>query len=112
MVWLIHQLIRWSVIGVRVLVIGPTSFQPMRRRPVTEEVAIPHGNRPPYQQFTYGPMMIRVWRNWDTRGELYLNLDIVRQVGRGRTAKSFRPDDLDDVERCIHKIRAWLRDSN
>ena len=112
MVWLIHQLVRWTVISIRVLFIGPTSFQPIRRRPAVDEVAIPHGNRPPFQQFAYGSMMIRVWRNWDKRGELYFNLDFVRQVGRGRTARSFRPGDLDDVERCLHKIRAWLRDSN
>ena len=87
MVWLIHQLIRWTVIGTRVLLLGPMSFQPLHRRPAVEEVTIPHGNRPPFQQFTYGSMTIRVWRNWNQRGELYFNLDIVRQVGAGRTAK-------------------------
>lgn len=112
MVWLVQQLMRWLALGVRAVLIGPPSFQSKRSKFAMVEVTIPEGNRPPFQQFTYGSATIRAWRNWNARGEVYFNLDFVRQVGRGRLAKSFRPEDLDDVERCVHKMRAWLRESN
>ncbi len=112
MVWLVHQLIHGFCVGVRTIFIGPPSFQPMRKKPAGEDASIPYGNRPPFQQFTYGCVTIRAWRNWNVRGALYFNLDLVRQVGLGRVAKSFRPEDLDDVERCVHKMRASLRESN
>ena len=106
MIWLIHQLVRGLKVSIRGIFIGPPSFQPRRKRQVETPLAIPHGNRPPFQQFAYGPMLVRVWQNWSKRGELYFNLDIVREVGKGRIAKSFRPEDLDDVERCLYKVRA------
>lgn len=112
MVWLIQQLVYGLILGIRVVFIGPPSFRPMGRKPTADEVTIPTGSRPPFQQFTYGSVAIRAWRNWSKQGELYFNLDLVRLVGRGRVAKSFRPADLDDVERCVHKMRAWLRESN
>ena len=112
MIWLIRRSLFYLVAGCRLLVVGPQSYRPARR--VTAEVMpeIPLGNRPPFQRFTYGSMTIRVWRNWNARGELYFNLDLVREVGKGRTAKSFRPQDLDDVERCLYKVQAWLRDGS
>lgn len=112
MVWLVQQLMRWLVVGVRAVVIGPPSFQPQRRKFEMVEVTIPEGSRPPFQMFTYGAMTMRAWRNWNARGEIYFNLDLVRQVGQGRLAKSFRPGDLEDVERCVYKMRAWLRECN
>jgi hypothetical protein len=112
MVWLVHQMFRGLKIGIRAVFIGPPSFRRQEKRPPAAVDSIPHGDRPPFQRFAYGAMLIRVWRNWNKRSELYYNIDIVRDVGKGRTAKSFRPDDLDDVERCIWKVRAWLRDGN
>ena len=110
MIWLIHQLVKGTVTGIRVLFIGPDSFQLGSKKAAQDTATIPYGNRPPYQQFAYGQVIVRAWRNWNSRGELYFNLDFVRDLGKGRTAKSFRPQDLDDVERCVYKVRAWLRD--
>ena len=120
MVWLIYQLVRGLKIGIRGMFVGPPSFHPRREKPavnngrkgpVVDDVSIPYGNRRAYQQFCYGSMVIRVWRNWNKRSEMYLNIEIVRQVD-GRLAKSFRPEDVDDVERCVLRLRAWLRDGN
>ena len=112
MVWLVQELMRWLVVGIRVVVVGPPSFQSKRSKFAMVEVAIPQGNRPPFQMFTYGDVTIRAWRNWSASGEIYFNLDLVRQVGQGRLAKSFRTRDLDDVGLCVYKMRAWLRESN
>ncbi len=99
---------------LRFLLIGPESFRPIRsdRSKTQVSVDIPTGSRAPFQEFTYGHMVVRVWQNWSGQGDRYYNLDLVRTLGRGRLAKYFRPEDLDDARRCIDRISAWLRDGN
>ena len=112
MIWLIEFLVRKSWEAVLWTVFGPPRHWPKKRKKQEPTPAeIPTGDRPAFQRFTYGSMTVRVWRNWNARGELYFNLDFVRQVEKGRTARSFRPQDLDDVERCLYKVRAWLREA-
>lgn len=93
---------------LRLLLIGPESFRIPRRQ--ASSVDAPVGDRQPTDAFTDGRMKLRVWKNYDKRGEVFYNFDLVRQVERGRHAKSFQLEDLQPAVNCLTRALAWNRD--
>jgi len=95
MVWLVRLLI-WGPSG------SPAVKPQMGDNPI--------GDRPPFQEFTFGNIRGRAWRNWSPRGEVYFSIDVVRLLAKGRIAKSFRPEDIGDAIRVLTRLQAWHRD--
>lgn len=91
---------------LRLLLIGPSRFSPKETRLHT-----PQSGREPFDVVDSGMMRIRFWKNLDSRGRTYFNLDLVRVVGRNELSKHFKGSDLDDIKFVARKAQAWLREN-
>lgn len=59
-------------------------------------------------------VLMNVFMNHTLTGKPYLKVQFKKQVGKDKEkhlANSFLVDDLADIEKCIARIRAWLRDN-
>lgn len=94
--------------------IGPPSFRPRGQKKLAEvkRYEIPVNNKPAFKEFAHKEMLVRVWRNWDTVGDCYLSIDVVRKTKNGQLVKSFQPEHVESAQQCLYQLRAWLREGN
>ena len=64
--------------------------------------------------FTFGNVWARIWRNRDRSGKIYFRASFDRISTDGdkvRLSKSFSPEDLADLKRCILRVQHWLQEN-
>lgn len=68
------------------------------------------------KSFTFGNVTTKVWLNKSWRGNPYFKFTleqlVVHKNGGRSYRKTFYREDLDDIARCVIRVKAWMTDGD